>query len=53
LEARFEAEQALRQAWLQFDAVTTRLGYTPAERRDRKTPRQPLPPNPFTGTILP
>jgi hypothetical protein len=53
LEARFEAEQALRQAWLQFDAVTTRLGYTPTERRERKTPRQPLPPNPFTGTILP
>jgi hypothetical protein len=54
LEARFEAEQALRQAWLQFEAVTSRLGYTPAEKRDRsKTPRQPIPPNPFTGTILP
>jgi hypothetical protein len=53
LEARFEAEQALRQAWLQFDAVTTRLGYIPTERRDRKTPRQAPPLNPFTGTILP
>lgn len=53
LEARFEVEQALRLAWLQFDAVTTRLGYVPAEKRDRKTPRQPLPPNPFTGTIVP
>jgi hypothetical protein len=53
LEARFEIEQALRQAWLQYDAVTTRLGYVPAEKRERKTPRQNQPINPFTGQVTP
>ena len=53
MESRFEVEQALRLAWLQYDAVASRLGYTPAERRERKTPRQNQPINPFTGTMTP
>jgi hypothetical protein len=53
LEARFEIEQALRQAWLQYDAVTSRLGYVPAEKRERKPARQNQPINPFTGQMTP
>lgn len=50
-EARMGLEQALRAAWLQYDAVTTRLGYVPAEKRDRKPQRQNQPINPFTGQM--
>jgi hypothetical protein len=53
LEARFELEQAMRQAWLQYDAVTSRLGYAPAEKRERKPQRQNQPINPFTGQMTP
>ena len=50
-EARMALEQALRAAWLQYDAVTTRLGYVPAEKRERKPQRQNQPINPFTGQM--
>jgi len=50
-EARMGLEQALRAAWLQYDAVTTRLGYVPSEKRERKPQRQNQPINPFTGQM--
>ena len=40
-----------QSAWLQYDAVTTRLGYVPSEKRERKPQRQNQPINPFTGQM--
>jgi hypothetical protein len=49
---RMENEMILRNQWFNYDNVTQRTNYAPVEKRDRK-PRQPAPPNPFTGTIIP
>ncbi|HEY7116331.1 MAG TPA: hypothetical protein VH475_07090, partial [Tepidisphaeraceae bacterium] len=56
LEAQTQAEQAMRFMWFNYDNLVSRVSFTPAQTRQRRSPgqnQQNVPINPFTGTILP
>ena len=46
-QQRVQIEQLLRTSWFKYDNVISRVGYVPTEKRDRKTPVQLPPQNPF------
>ncbi len=46
-QQRVSTEQLLRQAWFNYDHVVRRVGFVPAEKRERKPPVEMPAPNPF------